>query len=305
MKKMLLSPEVKTIIALECAKTAFSVIRKCQEHSATSAHWKIFESMRIEGAIFTQELRTNRFSDKDKTGDFVQLVSTAYAVLIDIMENDKRCTARNFNFYSWIHEKRFVKVTDKRIAIKEQNTKAEKLIEISPKQEISRKIREIIESEGNSKAGNMKAVCIDAFEGKEFDKVTAKEHLYYDFPFAMGETTTQTELQNIDSVIDLMNYIDLTPTQSEVLVLRLKNYGLQAIATYRGTSKQAVSHTLAQIGRKFAKYLNLSDFDILALHFNTLIEQKTIDTEKHDITKSKHYAPIPEGLKKYRENNNK
>ncbi len=204
---------------------AFSVLSKLEK---TGSHVEIIRQLRIDVAT--------------GTGDGFELVSCG---CVAILEEIEKAHGRHGETLpaNWFELPYTVETLDKRVVINSEKSAKMKQIEIAPITQVYRAIRDGVASNRSVQAASLK-YCYIADENTD--------GLYYridrDNTVIDDDGTAKNAM--VHNMNELVASLNLTDTQSQVLKLRLKGYGIQAIASYFGRSKQAVAKTLKQIQAK-------------------------------------------------------
>lgn len=285
------------ILMREALKSAVSLLKKCDENASTEQH-KHFVEMMKECIEMNSQLHEGAYRDTETSGDGLQVAFTVYESLCSTLDEIPEFEGA-VNLCEFIRTKRNVKTLDKRVKIQSFDSVAVKEVEISPLQEAYRKARTFVQSHVAPDTRRQECVYFDEMTEKEVEGVLYKARIYCEIPLAMNENPTQETIEQTKQLLDIIHELNLTPTQEDVLTLRLKGYGLQAIGTYRGKSKQAVAKTLKQIAEK--ALLTLDTNKNIALYYALSEKPEGEAKVKYVPKKHRYYAAIPKGLDKYRE----
>lgn len=280
---------MKNALMRQSCKVAYSVIETCRQHSGGKSWERLTEIL--------QDVTAFSFTGQCTNGDGLQIIIDVYDTITKCIEIDVKTgkityelncilypTAQQTDFFpftvandrfcdkmmsAYMSKKREVPYISQRVVIKKQDSAKIETRELSPRQIANRKAREYVESHACPDTRRQKAVYIDGMTSAEVDGLTWSEKLYYRIDFAENADTSQKMLAKSYEISDYIAEMQLTAVQTDILRLRLQGYGLQAIATYRGKSKQAVAKTLAQIAEKARKcaLFNITSAEVAETEF--------------------------------------
>lgn len=212
---------------------AFSVLSKLEK---TGSHVEIIRQLRIDVAT--------------GTGDGFELVSCGCVAILEEIEkaHDRHGETLPAN---WFELPYTIETLDKRVVINSDKSAKLKQIDIAPITQVYRAIRDGVANNRSVQAASLKYCYIaDANTDGLYYRID-KNNTVID-----GDGTAKNAM--VHDMRELVSSLNLTDTQSQVLKLRLKGYGLQAIASYYGRSKQAVAKTLKQIQVKALAVVGMS-----------------------------------------------
>ena len=278
------------ILMREALKGAISLLKKCDENASTEQH-KTFMDMITECRLMQEQLHSGQYAETETNGDGLQVAWTFFETLegkLDEIQNE------NENLCDWMRTKRTVKDFDKRTAIKLNDSKALKEFSISPLQEGYRAARDFVQSHVCPDCRRQKAVYIDDETQETIDGILYKQRIYIEIPCAQSEIASSETLEQTKTLEKLVESLNLTTIQKQVLKFRLKGYGIRAIATYKGTSFQAVAKTLKQIQVKAFAALDIDKSS--ALYFAMCGNSEGMSGKRFVCSDCKYYAIIPHGL---------
>ena len=184
-------------------------------------------------------------------GEGVDLVQVAsLAIMYEVQKAHEREGA-NLPAH-WTEKPYTIRTLDKRVYIQSDDSAKWKDVETVPAREIFKAIRQSVRDSTSVQVASQKYAYIEELAT---DETGAEEALYRRLPAyhtAVNDdgTASPETVKDIDKMIDAMN---LTPKQFEVLALRLKGYGYKAIASKLGIKPESVLDRLVQIQRKFKK----------------------------------------------------
>lgn len=153
----------------------------------------------------------------------------------------------------------------KKVVIKKDDSKAQKEIVTTPIQQVYRKVSQYIRDN--------KSLQIDPHNMYTYialDDTANKDNKQYrrleKFSDLGGYTTSDifnctplytADNSTIDDIETLIEKLELTARQAQILSLRLKGYGDNSIATYLGVSQQAIQKNKKAIEKKAIEKLNI------------------------------------------------
>lgn len=305
---------MKNALMRQSCKVAYSVIETCRQHSGGKSWERLTEIM--------QDVTAFSFTGHCTNGDGLQIIIDVYDTITKCIEIDVKTgkityelncilypTAQQTDFYpftvangrfcdkmmsAYMSKKREVPYISQRVVIKKQDSAKIETRELSPRQIANRKAREYVESHACPDTRRQKAVYIDGMTSEEIDGMVWNERLYYKIDFAENEDTSQEMLAKSYEISDYIAEMQLTAVQADVLRLRLQRYGIQAIATYRGKSKQAVAKTLAQIAEKARKcgLFHIAENDVAEM--NIFAELCDMCGDENNVFTNKTPCIVPE-----------
>lgn len=153
----------------------------------------------------------------------------------------------------------------KKVVIKKDDSKAQKEIVTTPIQQVYRKVSQYIRDNKSLQIDphNMYTyIALDDTANKD-DKQYRRLEKFSDLG---GYTTSDifnctplytADNSTIDDIETLIEKLELTARQAQILSLRLKGYGDNSIATYLGVSQQAIQKNKKAIEKKAIEKLNI------------------------------------------------
>ncbi len=191
------------------------------------------------------------------SGEDTTLVNTA---VVAILEEYSKMAERNEKFdLEAKYEKR---VLNKKIYIQEDPDDCFKTITTTPIQEVYKAIRREIDNSGSVKTDtngySYTSMSVhDDVSG--LDEIVYKRYgKYADIggyvtDFNGAETVYTASEQIADDMDSMLEMLDLTARQAVIIKYRLQGYGVKAIGTKLGVSKQAIQDNLKRIQAKAEK----------------------------------------------------
>lgn len=173
----------------------------------------------------------------------------------------------------------------KKIVIKKEDSKnGYETIATTPIQEVYRKVRKYIQDNKSLQIDpkNMYTyIELDSDTNDDENRIYKRLDKYADLggvSISSGYNTVENTVINhvdsthgglytvdsttVDTMERLIDKLELTSRQAQVLKLRLRGYGLKAIGTYLGVSHQAIAKTLKQVQTKAIDKLGLTQKQI-------------------------------------------
>lgn len=173
----------------------------------------------------------------------------------------------------------------KKIVIKKEDSKnGYETIATTPIQEVYRKVRKYIQDNKSLQIDpkNMYTyIELDNDSNDDENRIYKRLDKYADLggvSISSGFNTVENTVINhvdsthgglytadsatVDTIEKLIDKLELTDRQAQVLKLRLRGYGLKAIGTYLGVSHQAIAKTLKQVQTKAIDKLGLTQKQI-------------------------------------------
>lgn len=222
-------------------------------------------------------------------GDGLDLVHVA---MIALLEESKKADRTKENYLENVYEVRRLK---KKVWIKsEDSINGWETVETSPIKEVYKAVRREI--------ANNRSLNIDPSNGYLYledlakDEESNEETTIYrrlnkfsdlagnvtDFNGAVKfETVDSTSVNDYDAMIEKL---ELTARQAQILQLRMSGYGCVAIGTYLGIKEESVRSVLQTIQKKAAEKLSLPSYLVKAMTAPTA-KSKLTDEDKKAIKK--------------------
>lgn len=156
----------------------------------------------------------------------------------------------------WLDAPYTVERLSKRVYIRETDSRAYRTEETTPIQEIYRTVRRAI---ANSRAvmtdprSGYTYISIDAYEPEMLEQIFVRSGKYADVGgidchgLYTGDMESLKAYSDIDTLLEKLN---LTARELQIVKLRLRGYGARAISTYIGTSLGSVQRSIARIRDK-------------------------------------------------------
>lgn len=186
----------------------------------------------------------------DNLGVGYDLVNTAIIAILEQTEKHGRDLEKKFT------ERRL----KRKVYVKyESSVNGWETVETTPIQEIYREVRREIDKNGSLKISSHKYVYVEDFsydaESGDGDFFYRQLGLCSDLggyatDYNGANTVYTADDETVENMEDLIESLNLTARQSQILELRLKGYGHKAIATYLGVTQRAIAKTVEQIRKK-------------------------------------------------------
>lgn len=194
-------------------------------------------------------------ADKDAEKAVAKLLKECFTDGIDLVQT--ACLAvleqatEHANGENWLDVPYTVRRLSKKVYIQRTDSKAYKDVETTPIQEVYRAVRKAVQ--------DSRAVQTDPANGygyiEDYDPETL-ERIYYrlgkytdlgGYDLNGNYTTGADTVGQYEAIVERM---ELTDRQSQILKLRMQGKGYKAIATYLGVSNNAIVKTVKQIQTK-------------------------------------------------------
>lgn len=176
--------------------------------------------------------------------DGIDLVNTAVVALLEQ-------AADHADGPGWLDRPYTVRRLSRRVYIKETDTAAYREEETAPMREVFRAVRRAVQ--------DSRAVQTDPRNGYTYieeltvdglDAIYYRLQKYADLGGYNVNGNYTADRQTVTEYNAIMERLNLTARQAEVLALRMRGHGYKAIATYLGVTKRAVSKTMEQVQKK-------------------------------------------------------
>lgn len=180
----------------------------------------------------------------DSIGDGLDIV---HAGVVALLEQ----AAEHAEGPGWLDKPHTVRRLDKRVYLRLDDSAAYRDEETTPIQEAYRAIREMVEASRSVKADpTSRHTYVELPTPDDTDRIYYRAGRYanvggYD---SMGNYTAG--LLDVVDYKQIIDRLDMTPRQRDIIEMRMAGYGDKAIATYYGITKQAVQNTVTRIQRK-------------------------------------------------------
>lgn len=180
----------------------------------------------------------------ESLGDGLDIIHVAVLALLEQ-------TAEHAGEAGWLDKPYTVRRLDKRVYIRLEDSAAYREEETTPVQEVYRAIREAVEQSRAVKADpTSRYTYVDLPSPDETDRLYYRSGRYanvggYD---SMGNYTAG--LLDVVDYKQIIDRLDMTPRQRDIIEMRMAGYGDRAIAAYYGVTFQAVQNTVKRIQRK-------------------------------------------------------
>ena len=186
--------------------------------------------------------------------DGYDLVQTAVMALLEV------ATEHAANGGKWLDEPYTVSRLSKRVYIRETDSKAYKDVETTPIQECYRAVRRAVASSRAVQTDPRSAytyISIDAYEPEELEQIFVRAGKWEDIGsldchgLYTGDIETYRANRRSEKLVEDMN---LTARELQILKLRMRGYGARAIATYLGTSHGSIERSVKRIQDKAREF---------------------------------------------------
>lgn len=179
--------------------------------------------------------------------DGYDLVQTAVMALLEMAAEHAD------NGGEWLDEPYIVSRLSKRVYIRETDSKAYKDVETTPIQECYRAVRRAVASSRAVQTDPRSAytyISIDAYEPEQLEQIFIRAGKWEDIGsldchgLYTGDIETYRVNRRAEELVEKMN---LTARELQILKLRMRGYGARAIATYLGTSHGSIERSIKRI----------------------------------------------------------
>lgn len=182
--------------------------------------------------------------------DGYDLVQTAICALLE--QANAHCNSGE----NWLDTPFTVERLSKRVYIRETDSKAYRTEETTPIQECYRVIRRAI---ANSRAvatdprSAYTYISIDAYEPEALEQIFVRSGKYADVGgvdchgLYTGDIESMKTYNDVDTLLEKLN---LTAREVQIIKLRLRGYGAWSIGTYLGVSLGSIQRSINNIRRK-------------------------------------------------------
>lgn len=194
--------------------------------------------------------------------DGIDLVQTAACALLEQ-------AADHADGPGWLDRPYTVRRLSRRVYIKETDGAAYREDETTPAQEVYRAVRRAVqESRAVQTDPRNGYTYIEDMTADGLDAIYYRLHKYADLGgyahngqdgdrlpggpagFGQGGGHYTADRQTVADYNDIIDRLDLTPRQREVLELRMSGRGYKAIASYLGVTQRAIAKTVEQVQKK-------------------------------------------------------
>ena len=186
---------------------------------------------------------------------------------------------------NWMTKKYVVRGLDKRVYIRLSDSMAYRDEETTPLKEVHRHVCAYIRSTQSAKIDMGKYLYIDGEDPETLERIYYRLKKYED----VGTETEYGYSANEQTVIDTANLLEklnLTARQAEIISLRVKGYGSKAIATYLRVSESNIKTQVRRIRERAEKFGFTPDM------WREMVNPKFTE-EPHDYTQSTGHCTAP------------
>lgn len=176
--------------------------------------------------------------------DGIDLVNTAVVALLEQ-------AADHADGPGWLDRPYTIRRLSRRVYIKEADSAAYRDDETTPAQEVHRAVRRAVqESRAVQTDPRNGYTYIEELTVDGLDAIYYRLQKYADLGGYNVNGNYTADRQTVTEYNAIMDKLNLTARQAEVLALRMRGHGYKAIATYLGVTKRAVSKTMEQVQKK-------------------------------------------------------
>ena len=192
--------------------------------------------------------------ERDTVGEGIDLVHVAYIALLE------QYAEHGADNGAWLDKPYTKRVLDKRVVIRRDDSAALKEVETLPIKEVYRAVRAAIRNSASVQAASLKYTYIEELTEKEGEKAFRRLPKYSDLGAEDNHGVYTADSQTAADYYTLLDRLNLSARQVQIIELRMKGYGQRAIASYLGISPQGVQKHLTLIQAK-AKGIGLAYAD--------------------------------------------
>ena len=185
--------------------------------------------------------------ERENLSDAYDLVIVAYTALIE------QAQKHDITELAWLDKPFIKKVLDKRVIIRRDDSAAYKEVKTTPIQEVYKAVRQAIDNSASVQAASLKYTYIEEMTEQEGEKAYRRLPKYMDIGAEDKEGIYTADAQTADDMFTIIEKLNLSDRQTQILKLRLKGYGQRAIGTYLGITDRAVRFHLQAIQAKAEK----------------------------------------------------
>ena len=182
--------------------------------------------------------------EKQSTGEGLDLVQVAY---IALLEQAEKHSAKG---EGWLDIPFTKKVLDKRVIIRQADSAAYKEVEETPIKEVYKAIRQAIDKSASVQAASLKYTYIEELTEQEGEKAYRRLPKYIDTGAEDKDGIYTADAQTAEDMFSIIEKLNLSARQTEIIKLRLKGYGIKAIGTYLGVDIKTVKIQLKRAQEK-------------------------------------------------------
>lgn len=176
--------------------------------------------------------------------DGIDLVNTAVVALLEQ-------AADHADGPGWLDKPYTVRRLSRKVYIKETDSAAYRDDTTTPAQEVYRAVRRAVqESRAVQTDPRNGYTYIEELTVDGLDAIYYRLQKYADLGGYNVNGNYTADRQTVTEYNAIMDKLNLTARQAEVLALRMRGHGYKAIATYLGVTKRAVSKTMEQVQKK-------------------------------------------------------
>ncbi len=181
--------------------------------------------------------------------DGYDLVQTAACALLEM-------AVEHGSNNGWLDAPYTVERLSKRVYIRETDSRAYRTEETTPIQEIYRTVRRAIAASRavmTDPCNGYTYISIDAYSPETLEQIFIRSGKYADVGgidchgLYTGDMESLRAYSDIDTLLEKLN---LTAREVQIIKLRLRGYGARAISTYIGTSLGSVQRSMARVREK-------------------------------------------------------
>lgn len=227
------------------------------------------------------------------SGEGMDFVSVSIAAFLN---EERKAHERNVDTCIFWTQREYIEMDiDKRVIIQRDDSMKKREFTRIPAQNVYRKLREYIVSNRGVRIDEKHVFIEEIVQNENGTEEQLYHRLKNGMQFAYYDFVEKHEntCNLLQASIVIQSFLDtLTAKETKVLDLRLQGYGLQAIGSYTGVSKQAISKTAKMLQKKAEKagLLEIASIpeESNEKHENTCKTCENIVSEYEDIANSRH-----------------
>lgn len=194
-------------------------------------------------------------ADKDAAAALVALLGESVSDGFDVVQEAAAAileqAADHATVENWLDTPYTVRRLSKRVYIRKEDSAAYRDERTTPIQEVYKAVRRYIQ--------NSRAMRTDPRNGYSYLEEVAPDGLetiylrlgkYADLGGYDCNGNYTVDRQTVDDAAALVEKLDLTDRQAQILKLRMQGKGYKAIATYLGVTQRAIAKTVEQVQKK-------------------------------------------------------
>ena len=184
-----------------------------------------------------------KICEKSNYSDGMNLINTAYLALLEQ-------AAEHGQGERWMDTTYKKSVLDKRVIIQKEDSAAFHEVDTTPIQEVFRAVRQAINDSAAVKSANNKYCYMEELTDSEKEKAYRRLPQYIDLGAADSNGIYTADRQTAEDYYTIIEKLNLSARQAQIVQLRMKGYGYKAIASYCGISVTSITRQIDRIREK-------------------------------------------------------